>query len=327
MNQYFLGVDIGATKSHALICDAQGEALGLGVGGAGNHETVGKDGFQRVVHTVTDGALDQAGLTRSDIAGAGFGIGGYDWSEDDALMAEVIGSLGLNAPYAAMNDAGPGLLAGASDGWGVSITSGSGVNGRGRDAQGRQAKMTGNGGTFGEIGGGTELVARAIVDISKAWSLRGPATRLTPIFVEHTGAKDAEDLLAGLARGRFHLGSGAAPLVFRAANEGDAVAQDILRWIGDGLGDLACGIIRQLDIAALAFDVVLVGSIFQGSPLILEWLRPVVWKLAPQARFVRMTAPPVVGAVMLGMEQAGLDYRPVRERIIASGAALLAGGV
>ena len=45
MTEYFLGVDIGGTKSHALIADKSGNALGFGVGGAGNYEGVGFDGF------------------------------------------------------------------------------------------------------------------------------------------------------------------------------------------------------------------------------------------------------------------------------------------
>lgn len=36
MTRFFLGIDIGGTKSHALIADEQGRAVGFGVGGPGN---------------------------------------------------------------------------------------------------------------------------------------------------------------------------------------------------------------------------------------------------------------------------------------------------
>ena len=45
MTRYFLGVDIGATKSHALIADESGCAVGFGVAGQGNHEVIGYDGL------------------------------------------------------------------------------------------------------------------------------------------------------------------------------------------------------------------------------------------------------------------------------------------
>ena len=37
---YFLGIDIGGTKSHAMIVDQTGEILGFYESGAGNHEVV-----------------------------------------------------------------------------------------------------------------------------------------------------------------------------------------------------------------------------------------------------------------------------------------------
>ena len=46
MSPYFLGVDIGGTKSHALIADGEGNAVGFGTYGPGNHEEVGYEGLR-----------------------------------------------------------------------------------------------------------------------------------------------------------------------------------------------------------------------------------------------------------------------------------------
>ena len=77
--RYFLGVDTGATKSHALIADECGRALGFGESGPGNYEAVGWDGMRQALHTITHQALASAGIAREQITGAGFGIAGYDW--------------------------------------------------------------------------------------------------------------------------------------------------------------------------------------------------------------------------------------------------------
>jgi N-acetylglucosamine kinase-like BadF-type ATPase len=264
-----------------------------------------------------------ASIARSDIAGHGYGIAGYDWHEDLPMMHEVIGSLGFDAPYGLMNDAGPGLLAGANKGWGVSVVAGTGNNARGRDAHGNEGRVTGEGTLFGEWGGGGDLVRRAIADISRAWSKRGDDTVLTEIFVREKGAKDVEDLLAGLARGRYDIKATDAPLVFNAASEGDAVAQEAVKWLGVGLGDTAVGIIRQLKLEDTEVEIVLSGSIYKGSQLVLETLREVVCAVAPKAHFIHVTAPPVTGAVMLGMERGGVDFLPLREHIIATGETML----
>lgn len=323
MTRYFLGVDIGNTKSHALICDETGHVLGVGITGPGNHEWLKKEGFLRILREVINLAVQSAGINLADIVAAGYGIAGYDWSEDLPLMREVIESLDFSVPYGLMNDSGPGLLAGSSNGWGISVSAGTSVNARGRTADGREARMTGNGLLFGEYGGGSEIVYRAIGEISRAWSLRGKPTMLTDLFLDYVGATDVEDFLAGIARERYRVGSKDAPLVFRAAEAGDEVAINVVRWIGEGLGDITCGMIRQLDIANIAFDVVLSGSIYKGSPLILETMRKIVCEMAPRARFVHLSAPPVTGAVLMGMEQVGLDFMPIRDRIITEGEALL----
>ncbi len=323
MTSYFFGIDIGATKSHALIADQNGQALGFGRYGPGNYEGVGWDGLRAALHAITDQALDAAGIGREQIAGAGFGIAGYDWPAERAPTIEAIETLGLSAPYSLVNDATIGLLAGATRGWGVVVSAGTGTNGRGRDPQGRRGGLTGHGPYFGEFGGGGCIVRKAIQAVAMAWTMRAPATRLTEAFMELTGASSAADLLQGLMLEQYRLWSAAAPTVFQVAAQGDAVALDIIRWTGRELGSLAIGVINQLDLADTDLEVVLAGSIYDGSPLVTDVMRETIHAVAPRARLVRLTAPPVVGGALLGMEQAGLDYTAVRETLIKSTRALL----
>jgi N-acetylglucosamine kinase-like BadF-type ATPase len=322
MPQYFLGVDIGASKSHALIADETGRVAGFGHDGPGNHEVVGYSGLVRVLKSVTGQALERAGLSRDGLAGAGFGIAGYDWPAERERTRRAIEMLGLAAPFEFVNDTVLGLLAGTAEGWGVAVVAGTSNNCRGRDRHGREGRVTGAGPAMGEYGGAGELVARAVQAVSRAWSRRGPATRLTHAFVELTGASDADDLLEGLALGRYQVSAAAAPLVFRSAEAGDRVAQELISWAGCELGSLAAGVIRQLELEALDFEVVLVGSLFKGSLALVEALRSAVQAVAPGARLVRLAAPPVVGGVLLGMQQAGLDARPVRPALVQNAAAL-----
>lgn len=316
MSEYFLGIDVGATKSHALIADAHGRAVGFGVGGPGSHEVIGYDGLRSVLHTVVDAALASASISKADIAGAGFGIAGYDWPGDAAPHRQVIASLELSAPYALVNDTIIGLVAGATEGWGVGVVSGTGSNCWGRDRQGREGRMTGGGEQFAEYAGGGDLVGKAVQAVALAWGRRGPQTRLTEAFLALTGATDALELLEGLYRGHYRLSSANAPLVFQVAAEGDAVAQEIIRWAGRELGSLAIGVIRQLGFEALDFEVVQIGSLYNGSPAMGETMLATIHAVAPGARAIRLTVPPVVGGVLLGMEQAGVDYPPLRQTLI-----------
>jgi N-acetylglucosamine kinase-like BadF-type ATPase len=324
MTRYFLGGDVGATKTHALIAEENGQVCGFGEAGPGNHESVGYEGLAAALKQATGQALARAGISIDQIAGAGFGIGGYDWPSEREPTQRAIQTLGLNAPFEAVNDAIIGLLAGTSEGWGLAVVAGTGCNCWGWDRDHRHiGRMTGSGWQMGEAAGASELVAEAIRGVARDWSRRGPSTRLTRAFVEWVRAQDAVDLLEGITQERYRIGAEAAQLVFRVAAEGDAVARHLIAWAGQELGSLAIGVIRQIGIEALDFDLVLVGSLYDGDPLLVETMRQTVHAVAPGARFVRLTAPPVVGGVLLGMEQAGLNGRVIRERLIQTTQTLL----
>jgi len=167
------------------------------------------------------------------------------------------------------------------------------------------------------------LAFKALQAVALAWTWRGPPTRLTQAFVELAGVQSVEELLEGLTLGRIYLGADAAPVVFQVAAGGDAVAHELILWAGRELGSMAIGVIHQLGFEALSFDVVLAGSFFNGSPLLAETMRQTIRAVASGARLVRLHVPPVVGGVLLGMEQAGLVPSALRVSLIQSAGKLL----
>lgn len=326
MSRYFLGVDTGATKSHALIANESGHAAGFGIGGPGNWESVGWKATCATLDEIIRQATESAGIKREEIAGAGFGLAGYDWPEDRAPHVEIIRSLGFEIPFEMVNDAFVGLLAGAAEGWGVAVAAGTSCNCYGRDSNKNVGRIGGSSHWFGEYAGAGELVAKAIHEVAKAWSRRGPATQLTEVLVAAAGAHDVVDLMGGLMRDRYRLSSSHAPLIFETAAAGDAVAQELISWAGRELGQLAVGVIRQLSLEDLKFEVVLSGSLFKGGPLIKQRMEQEIQKEAPLARLVRLEAPPVVGGVILGMEQVGLEAADRRSVLIESTNELIRAG-
>ncbi|HSL45140.1 MAG TPA: BadF/BadG/BcrA/BcrD ATPase family protein [Anaerolineales bacterium] len=308
---YYLGADLGSTKTHTLIVDETGRALGFGESGPGNHESVGYDGMLQSMQIGMEQALHAAGLKKENIAGAGFGVSGYDWPSEIEATAAVIDQLALQAPYKFVNDAVPGLIAGSEEGWGVVVVSGTGSNCRGwdRDHQ-REGRVTGHGVLMGEGAGASELMHRCMQFIGYSWTKRMPKTALADAMVAYVGARDLEDLMRGYTTDEYHVSADAAPIVFRVAQEGDEVAHNLIRWAGSELGEMANAVIRQLEFENLAFDVVMTGSMFEGGASLIEPMRATIHKLAPKARLVRLKIPPVIGAVILSMEAAGFKATP-----------------
>jgi len=318
--KYYLGADVGSSKTHILIADEKGQASGVGFAGPGNHQTVGYEGMYSALQDGVNQALNEAGISMMDISGAGFGISGYDWPSDKPKMLEIITRLGLKTPLEMYNDAVLGLVAGAEEGWGIAVVSGTGCNCWGWNSDRRQiGRVTGFGGLTGEAAGSTELVYRAMQLVAHAWTKRGQETALAQGFVDYAGAEDIADLLEGYTTDRYQIDGNAAPLVFQIAEGGDPVARQLIRWAGCELGELAKAVIRQLNFHSIKFDVVLVGSMFAGGPLLVDPMRETIKQLAPGARLVRLSVPPVVGALLIGMQAGGLQPTPeIRKTLTGS---------
>lgn len=320
MTLYFIGGDVGGTHTRILVADQDGNVLGFGDGGPGNHEGVGYEGFEAAVSEATRQALSSTGLTLQQINGAGFGIGGYDWPSQRQPHLDSLAKIGYQMPLEIVNDTVIGIIAGSEEGWGIGIVSGTGCNCWGWDKDHRKiAHLTGGGGWMGEAAGAGDVALQAIRAVSHAWSGRGPQTMLSQVLVERAGAKNPEDLLEGLMDMRYHLGASIAPLVFQTAYAGDPVAVNIIHWAGTELGEMAKTIIRQLKFETLNFDVILIGSMWEGGPMLIEKTRETIQAYAPGARLIRLGAPPVAGAVLLGMEAAG--YKPdaeIRKHLLES---------
>jgi len=318
--RYYLGVDAGGTKTHALIADESGFVAGFGHAGPGNWEGVGLDGLTQSLSESISEALKNSSLTLGDISSSGMGLAGYDWLGQRSMILDAIKPVGLGCPVEIVNDATLGIFAGASQGWGISVVSGTGCNCRGwsKDLK-REGRVVGGGSYWsGEYAGGFDIVARAMQAVTFEWNKRGSATALTPAFIKMMGARDLDDLIEGVYVGRYDFSPEIIKLVFKTASEGDKEALNVVQWAGDQLGQLACGVVRQLQFEHGKFDVILIGSLFEGHPLMQESLGDTIHKIAPDARLVRLNAPPVVGGVVLAMQTDGLDTQPFRENLIAS---------
>jgi N-acetylglucosamine kinase-like BadF-type ATPase len=320
MTDFFLGADLGGTKTHVLIANELGQALGFGEGGPGNHESVGYAGFQHNLQEAANAALQMAHVSASAITGAGYGVAGYDWPIEEKPTLDIIATLRLGGTLGLVNDAELGLLAGSPRMWGIAVVSGTGCNCRGWDeTRTHFGRVTGGGVEFGENAGASELMFRTGQALANAWTGRGPATALADAFCQRFKVKDLEELLQGYICHKFEIDAADAPLVFEVARQGDPVANEIIHWAGAELGEMACTVIRQLHFESVDFDVVQIGGMWEGSPILTEEMGRHVHAIAPKAHLILTHEPPVIGAVLLGMQSAGVQPSlEVRTNLIKS---------
>jgi len=321
---FILGVDTGTSKTHALIADLSGNALGFGESGPGNYEVVGESRLIDVMSQATNKAIQMVKIDKSDILSMGYSISGYDWPSEKPIMERAIESLGINCIYEYDNDAAIGLIAGASEGWGVAVDAGTGNNVRGRDKAGKIGRITGNSIWFGEIGGGGEMVWLAMVAAIYAWTLRGPKTKITQVLMDYAEVESEDALMEALAMEHLHLPPYLAEEIIRLGYEGDPVAKQVVTRSAQELGHNVNAVVRQLNLQTMSFDVVLIGSVFKAGEIYIEPFRETIHQFAPQANLVHLTVPPVVGAVLLAAETLGLNPNDLRATLLESTKQLLA---
>lgn len=308
----YLGFDTGGTKTHALVADQAGHIQGVGRAGPGNWENVGLEGAYRALAQALNEALTSAGLSVTDLSAAGYGLAGLDWPSDEERLTPVIQRLGVPGPMALVNDAYAALRAGSRDGCGVAVVAGTGTTIAGRNRQGERFRTFGQSARWGDFGCAIHVVWLATRAVAHAYTGCGQPTVLTDRLIDLYHVEDIPELVEQLSRGQAEEPDDTmAPLVFEAAAEGDAVAQQIVRCVGRKLGQNALAVANRLGLLDGAFDLVMAGGVFRsGSDLLLDALLEPVRASAPLVRPVSLRASPVVGSVLLAMQAAGESVSP-----------------
>ncbi len=322
----YLGIDAGATKTHALIADEEGRVHGGGRAGPGNWEGVGLEGAYQAYNKALNQALAVNGLQVGELCGAGYALAGLDWPGDLARLEAVVARLGVPGPRVLVNDTFGALRAGTADGVGVVIIAGTGANVAGCNQRGERFRTYGEGPNFGDLGGAGDIVTLALRAVAMAHTGRNGPTALTERFCRLYDARDTIDLLEKILRGHAERPRAAlAPMVFEVAAAGDAVAQEVIRHAGSEQGQNAAAVARRLGLSGTPFTLVLAGGVFRSQdPLLLEAILAPVRAESPAVQHVVLSTPPVVGAVLLAMEAAGITVTPaLHERIAAQALANL----
>jgi N-acetylglucosamine kinase-like BadF-type ATPase len=310
MGSYFLGVDAGATKTHALVLAEEGSLCGFGEGGSGNHESFGFDRAREEIAKAVTEALSVAGLDPSRLTRSCYCLAGADVSSDfEEIPNRIIAPITGNAPFELKNDSFGCLRGGTKDPFGVMINCGTAQVAVGRNRQGAEIRLGGYGPEFGDLTGGWIISLKAIAAIVRAWDGRGEATALSDLILKAAGSASIPDFIDRTYRDQeFLMELGITRLVFEASLAGDSVAKEIVLEAAHEMAVTATALIGRLEMQRETFDLIAAGSVFKGEdPIFTETVKSAVLNMAPNARFTTPLFDPVVGAALLALESSGLQ--------------------
>lgn len=304
--RYVVGVDGGASKTHALVADDTGRVLGFGRGGTANHQVYGLRPAIREIEKAVISALDYASLSPSVVELGYFCLAGADLQEDYLMLQEAVEALNLAKSVVIKNDTIAALRSGTTRSWGVVVICGTGFNAAGRSPGGQEIVLPGLGSISGDWGGGEGLSQEIIRLVMRAWDGRGVPTLLTEMVLKALSVGSEEKLLRMLYHEQFNTQQllGLVPLLFEAAEEGDQVSMDLIIRMATEVAITANAIIRRLGLSKEDVEVVLGGSVFKGrGVLLVDTITKLVREENPRARIVRPRHEPVVGSVLLALEE------------------------
>jgi N-acetylglucosamine kinase-like BadF-type ATPase len=301
-----LAIDAGNSKTDVCVVSADGELLGSARGGPFRPHRVGATAAVASIAPAVAEALSRAGPV--EVRHAAACLANADLPVEHEALEAAIGEAGWAPSYEVVNDTFALLRAGLDSVRGVAVVCGAGINCTGVREDGRTVRFAAVGHVSGDWGGGGHLWQEAMWWAARAEDGRGSDTAMRTALPKHFGLSSMADLIEAV-----HLGAlpeercmELTPVLFSVAEDGDAIAVDIVRRQADEVVALAATAIRRLDALSEPIDVVLGGGVMTaGHRLLMDEITRLLAAEAPLAVARVVEAPPIVGAALLALDRVG----------------------
>ncbi|MFI8895445.1 N-acetylglucosamine kinase [Streptomyces paradoxus] len=301
-----LAIDAGNSKTDVAIVTADGDVLATARGGGFRPPAVGVDtAMDDLAGTVTR-ALTTAGL--GSVTHVSACLANADFPVEEERLATALHARGWGTTVTVRNDTFAILRAGVTEPRGVAVVCGAGINCVGMRPDGRTARFPALGRVSGDWGGGWGLSEEALWHASRAEDGRGAPTALSRTLPAHFGLPSVYALVEALhleqipALRRHEL----TPVLFATASDGDPVARTIVERQAEEVVAMAVVALTRLDLLSEETPVLLGGGVLAARhPQLDDHIAHLLTERAPKAVPQVVTASPVLGAALLGLDRVG----------------------
>ncbi|MFE7546791.1 N-acetylglucosamine kinase [Streptomyces gardneri] len=303
-----LAVDAGNSKTDVAVVAQDGTVLGAARGGGFQPPLVG-------VETAVDALAEIVGRAWEAAGGAGLPpsfahvtacLANADLPvEEEGLRAALV-ARGWSRSVRVHNDTFAILRAGLDEPRGVAVVCGAGINCVGMTPDGRTARFPAIGKISGDWGGGSAMAEEALWYAARGEDGRGEPTELARALPAHFGLETMYALIEALHLGRiaFARRHELTPVLFRVGAEGDPVARAIVHRLAEEVAAMSAVALGRLGLLDEEAPVMLGGSVLAARhPQLEERLVELLGARAPKATIGFVTAPPVLGAGLLALDE------------------------
>ena len=316
-----LAIDGGNSKTDVALVAYDGTLLASVRGPGINPQDVGADQTALNLDALVRQAAGQAGLPAPGASPNRIAwiaqhtvacLANADLPEEEAELAAAVQAQAWSPTATVVNDTFAILRSGLTDTdlphWGVAVVCGAGINCVGVAPDGRVTRFLALGTIAGDWGGGYFLGLEVLWHAARAEDGRGQDTVLSGYVTRHFGVERVEQVTIGLHQGKIPHDDliSLAPVLLRAADEGDPVARSLVNRQADEIAVMAITAMRRLDLTGLATPVILGGGVVTArNPLLMTSIARQLAEAAPRAQVRVIEVPPVVGAALLGLDHVG----------------------
>jgi len=306
MTARVLAVDAGNSKTDVAVVAADGEILATARGGGFRPPTVGVETAVDSVAAAVERAFAAAGVESVEHVSAC--LANADFPVEEEQLARALHARGWGAGVEVRNDTFAILRAGITEPRGVAVVCGAGINCVGMRPDGRTARFPAIGRISGDWGGGWGLAEEALWFAARAEDGRGEPTALAHTLPAHFGHTTMLALIEALhleqvAYARRHE---LTPVLFATAADGDPVARALVDRLADEVVTMATVALTRLELLEEETPVLLGGGVLAAQhPQLNDGIRDLLAVRAPKAVPLVVTASPVLGAALLGLDRVG----------------------
>ncbi|MER6491086.1 N-acetylglucosamine kinase [Streptomyces griseorubiginosus] len=299
-----LAVDAGNSKTDVAVVADDGNVLATARGGGFRPPVVGVEAAVDTVADAVGRAFAAAGV--SAVGHVSACLANADFPVEEERLAAALHARAWGASVEVRNDTFAILRAGVTEPRGVAVVCGAGINCVGMRPDGRTARFPALGRISGDWGGGWGLAEEALWHASRAEDGRGVDTDLARVLPAHFGLPSVYALVEALhlediAPARRHE---LTPVLFATAAAGDPVARFLVDRLADEVVAMATVALTRLDLLDEETPVLLGGSVLAARhPQLDDGIRELLAERAPKAVPRVVTASPVLGAALLGLDR------------------------
>ncbi|HEV2131095.1 MAG TPA: BadF/BadG/BcrA/BcrD ATPase family protein [Longimicrobiaceae bacterium] len=293
--RYLVGVDGGGTRTTIVVAEESGREILRRDGAAGLVDPRRPAASAAGLALLVRQALSEAALD-APAAALCAGLAGVGNLEEREVVRSTLAAASLAERVHVISDGEIALEGAFLGGPGILLIAGTGSVAYGRAEDGRIERCGGWGMVVGDEGSGYAIGRAALAAALRAVDGRGANTWLLPTFLEHLGLSTPRGIPPWAGRAEKGEIAALVPHVVRVAEEGDAVAREVLQREARELAQHAVALVHRLGPWSTGPSVVFFGGVFR-SRIFAQLVHGAILAELPGVQLRESAADAVAGAL------------------------------